>query len=132
MAHAGDSRFYQLQPGQEVIQLSTDHSFKAVVAASPQNSERFRGMENVIYRAVGLHRNFELELKLLPVVSGARYFICTDGMYRSLSAERIKASLSEAVSPRSALDVFMRVALLSGGKDNITGITVFVDGDSNG
>ena len=128
MANAGDSRLYQLLPAEdESKQLSTDHSFKAAVAAVP-GKERFKGMENVIYRAVGLHRNFEIELKAFPLVAGSRYFICTDGMYRHLPEKTISATLRNAALPRNALDVFMRTALVGGGKDNITGIAIFAEG----
>lgn len=128
MANAGDSRLYQLKPGEkELKQLSTDHSFKAAVASSP-GRERFKGMENVIYRAVGLHRNFEVELKTFPLVSGSGYFICTDGMYRHLPEKTIREALRNAVFPRDALDIFMRAAFVGGGKDNITGIVVFAGG----
>ena len=108
-------------------QLSTDHSFKAAVAVS-SGREQVRGMENVIYRAVGLHRNFEIELKDFPLVHGARYFICTDGMYRYLPENTLLNTLRNADLPRNALDVFMRTALVGGGKDNITGIAVFAGG----
>ena len=128
MANAGDSRLYQLLPEKdELKQLSTDHSFKAAVAAVP-GKERFKGMENVIYRAVGLHRNFEIELKDFPLVSGSRYFVCTDGMYRYLPENTLLNTLRNADLPRNALDVFMRTALVGGGKDNITGIAVFAGG----
>ena len=131
MANAGDSRLYQLKPGKnELKQLSTDHSFKAVVASAP-GRERFKGMENVIYRAVGLHRNFEVELKTFPRVPGSKYFICTDGMYRHLPEKTIRETLGNAVLPRNALDVFMRAAFVGGGKDNITGIVVFAGGREN-
>lgn len=131
MANAGDSRLYQLLPEKdELKQLSTDHSFKAAVAAVP-GKERFKGMENVIYRAVGLHRNFEIELKDFPLVSGARYFICTDGMYRYLPENTLLNTLRNADLPRNALDVFMRTALVGGGKDNITGIAVFAEDGKN-
>ena len=131
MANAGDSRLYQLLPEtDELQQLSTDHSFKAAVAAA-SGKECVKGMENVIYRAVGLHRNFEIELKEFTLVSGSRYLICTDGMYRQLPANTVRDTLKKASAPRNALDVFMRTALVSGGKDNITGIAVFTKGGQN-
>ena len=124
MGNAGDSRLYQLTSGDELKQLSTDHSFKAVVASLEQKTKN-GGMDNVIYRAVGLHRNFELELKAFPLIGGTKYFICTDGMYRSLTHFMIEEGLRGAKRPKGALDIFMRSALVGGGKDNITGIVVF-------
>lgn len=132
MANAGDSRLYQLLSGaDELKQLSTDHSFKAAVVDSSGSECVRRNMENVIYRAVGLHRNFEIELKEFTLVSGSRYLICTDGMYRQLPANTVRDTLKKASAPRNALDVFMRTALVSGGKDNITGIAVFTKGGQN-
>ena len=124
MGNAGDSRLYQLTAEKELKQLSTDHSFKAAVASADQKNG-YGSMENVIYRAVGLHRNFELELKTFPLIGGTKYFICTDGMYRSLTHFMIEEGLRGAKRPKNALDIFMRSALVGGGKDNITGIVVF-------
>ena len=96
-----------------------------------RTADKFRSMENVIYRAVGLHRNFEFDLRTFPVVPGGKYLLCTDGMYRSLSLEKLQDTLEHSAAPRNALDIFMRSALVSGGKDNITGIAVFAQGENN-
>lgn len=128
MGNAGDSRLYEFLNAREGQQLSTDHSFKAALAAEGIKTLS-RGLGNVIYRAVGLHRNFELELKTFDIRPGARYLLCTDGMYRSLDDLRIGQILSQAFSPAQALNVFMRSALIAGGLDNITGIAVFALGE---
>lgn len=125
MANAGDSRLYGVFAEGTVRQLSTDHSFKAV---SPEHTAR--GMENVIYRALGLHRNFEFDLEVFSPPAGARFLLCTDGMYRAVDAERTGSILKEASSPQTALNVFMRSALVAGGRDNVTGIAVFSEKES--
>ena len=120
MANAGDSRLYEVNGAEEAVQLSTDHSFKAVSAEHAAH-----GMENVIYRALGLYRNFEYDLESFSPRAGARYLLCTDGMYRCMDAGRVGTVLRETSSPQTALNVFMRSALVAGGRDNITGIAVF-------
>ena len=119
MINAGDSRLYQWDPEKKLIQLSTDHSFKTKSGIA----------ENVIYRAVGLHRYCVPEIKTFDSGSSSRYFLCTDGMYRYLSFELTADILQSADSPRVALNRFMRNAMISGGRDNITGITVFRKGE---
>ena len=128
MGNAGDSRLYEFSQDESVRQLSTDHSFKAALAAEGVETHR-HGLGNVIYRAVGLHRNFELELKTFSIAPGNRYLLCTDGMYRSLEDQHIAQIIRHAASPSQALNEFMRSALIAGGSDNITGIAVFVPGD---
>ena len=49
-------------------------------------------------------------------------------MYRYLPENTLLNTLRNADLPRNALDVFMRTALVGGGKDNITGIAVFAGG----
>ena len=119
MIHAGDSRLYQWDPQKKLVQLSTDHSFKTKSGIA----------DNVIYRAVGLHRNCVPEIKTFDSADDCRYLLCTDGMFRYLSEERIADSLQNSDSPRTALNRFMRNAMISGGRDNITGIVVYRKGE---
>ena len=127
IANAGDSRAYEAGFSGSIKKLSTDHTFRALPASGSIENRRFT--ENVIYRALGLHKNVEIEITQHPQVPGSRYLFCTDGMYRSLADKRIAAILLESATPEEAINTFMRAALVAGGKDNITGITVFINGD---
>ncbi|MBQ7207916.1 MAG: serine/threonine-protein phosphatase [Lentisphaeria bacterium] len=128
MANAGDSRLYECLPGAALRIISCDHSFENIRCTLGVDG-RCLPPDNAIYRAVGVRKNFEFELATFPRVPGARYFFCSDGLYRSLADDRIQEVLRGAETPRSALNVFMRTAFLAGGLDNITGIVVFIGGD---
>jgi len=130
MANAGDSRMYECLPGAGVRVISSDHSFENIRCTLGVDG-RCTVPDNAIYRAAGVRRNFEFELATFPRIPGAKYLLCSDGMYRNLSDELIQYSLRRAATPRDALDVFMRTSLIGGGADNITGIVVFVSGEKS-
>ena len=130
MANAGDSRMYEYLPGADVRVVSSDHSFENIRCTLGVDG-RCVVPDNAIYRAAGVRRNFDFELATFPRVPGAKYLLCSDGMYRTLSDERIQDALCRAETPRNALNVFMRASLIGGGADNITGIVVFVSGEKS-
>ena len=129
MANAGDSRLYECLPDAAFRIVSCDHSFENIRCILGVDG-RCLPPDNAIYRAVGVRKNFEFELATFPRVPGARYFLCSDGLYRSLADDLVREILHGAETPRSALNVFMRKAFLDGGLDNITGIVVFVSGEA--
>lgn len=130
MANAGDSRLYEYLPGADVCLISSDHSFESLRCTLGVGGSCVVP-DNAIYRAVGVRRNFEFELATFPRVPGAKYLLCSDGMYRTLTDARIRDALRHAETPRKALGAFMRASLIGGGADNITGIVVFVSGEKS-
>ncbi|MBQ9501174.1 MAG: serine/threonine-protein phosphatase [Lentisphaeria bacterium] len=130
MANAGDSRLYECRPGADVRIISSDHSFENIRCTLGIGGHCVVP-DNAIYRAAGVRRNIEFELAAFPRVPGAKYLLCSDGMYRTLTCDRIQAALRRAETPRSALNEFMRASLIGGGADNITGIVVFVSGEKS-
>ena len=129
MANAGDSRLYECLPDAAFRIVSCDHSFENIRCILGVDG-RCLPPDNAIYRAVGVRKNFEFELATFPRVPDARYLFCSDGLYRSLSDDRIQEVLRGAETPRSALNIFIRKAFLDGGLDNITGIVVFASGEA--
>ena len=51
--------------------------------------------------------------------------MCTDGVYRDLSAEQIADVLNESLSPLQTVNRIMRSVLLNGAHDNTSAISVF-------
>jgi serine/threonine protein phosphatase PrpC len=122
---AGDSRVYRLRNG-ELLQLSRDHSVaeekRARGELSVQAAEA-HASAHVLTRAVGVHKKVFPELKCEPVMSGDRYFLCTDGALLGMTHERLSAILTEPVR-QDAVSGIVAQALDNGGRDNITAIIV--------
>ena len=124
---AGDSRIYRLRDG-DLTLVTEDHNLA---------QERYRRGElsqhaaqrlpsaNVLTRAVGIHKDLRLEMRVAAIVAGDRYLISTDGLYKELTPETIRQAL---IGPFDGqiLKALIDEALNRGGKDNVTGIVVDV------
>ena len=133
MASAGDSRFYRLNNAAELQQLSVDHTVfsNAVKRWKRSGAEALTVPGNVIFRAVGLHVNLEVDVVVQKRVPGSRYLLCSDGMYRYVNDDNIRNILMQSASPREVVNTCMRSALMAGGRDNVTVISLF-DGKQQG
>lgn len=125
--HAGDSRVYEWNAATGIRQLTSDHSCRAEDLRDygiPAGADS-RIAAHVITRAVGPCRNLELELHRFPRSAGSRYLLCSDGVSRELSDDRLAEVLAGAETPRRAVDQIMRAVLLAGGRDNATVVVGF-------
>ncbi len=90
LAHAGDSRIYQLRKG-KVVFRTTDHSkVFELVKRGILNEEQARLSEdaNVILRALGIKPDVEVELQdPQPYQPGDRFLLCTDGVSGAVPEE---------------------------------------------
>lgn len=100
VAHMGDSRIYQVRPGQGVMYQSADHSLvNALLAAGELTPEEAKDFprKNVITRALQPHseRRFSAEIHTLTdVKSGDYFFLCCDGVLEQLTNNRLVEILS--------------------------------------
>ena len=120
----GDSRVYRLR-GNTLNQISFDHSLQWELRASGQLSE---GSElaaavpkNVITRSLGPNANVQVDLEgPHPIEVGDVYLLCSDGLTRHVSDDRIREVLRSMTSARQACESLLQEALDGGGTDNIT------------
>ncbi|MBQ9754283.1 MAG: serine/threonine-protein phosphatase [Lentisphaeria bacterium] len=125
MLNVGDSRFYVIRPECGVEQISTDHTLandKEFVYHEKRDS---LFAVNTISRSIGSRYNLKVEIKSVSLKGGERFFMCTDGVYRDLSAEQIADVLNESLSPLQTVNRIMRSVLLNGAHDNTSAISVF-------
>lgn len=116
---AGDSRAYRLRH-RKLVQLTTDHTWARELRLDGVAAEE---IEHAITRAVGGEETLQLDVRRDRVRLGDRYLLCSDGLSREISDERIATLLGEgdvAVSARALVDA----ALANGGHDNITAIVI--------
>jgi protein phosphatase len=121
LLQVGDSRYYQLREG-KLTQVSRDQTIaeelvsqgvftRAVAARS--------GLANVLSSSIGGEQT-------APVVTrvknrwGSVHLLCSDGLTKHVSDERIAERLSSMQSARQVTEQLLQDALDGGGTDNIT------------
>lgn len=117
----GDSRVYQ-HSGAGLAQITDDHSLHAELAAAGR-AEAAETPRNVITRALGSDDSRH-DGWLLPLATGARLLMCSDGLTTELDDEEIRAVLTVGGRSEAVADELVRRAREAGGRDNITVIVV--------
>jgi serine/threonine protein phosphatase PrpC/TolA-binding protein len=126
VAHVGDSRVYRLEDGR-FYRETVDHTdFNDAVKAGllTRDQASGHGRSNVINRALGVDRDVEVEVKQIKLRDGARFLLCSDGIYRHLSDEEIAGVLAGNKDPQRAADELKRLVHERGADDNLTAVVV--------
>ena len=126
VAHVGDSRVYRLEDGR-FYRETVDHTdFNDAVKAGllTRDQASRQGRSNVINRALGVDRDVEVEVKQIKLRDGARFLLCSDGIYRHLSDEEIAGVLAGSKDPQRAADELKRLVHERGADDNLTAVVV--------
>jgi protein phosphatase len=123
----GDSRTYRLAGGGNLEQISVDHSVvqelldvgeldRAAAASHPGR--------NVITRALGGGGEFQPDYWLVPVETGDRILICSDGVSGELDDALITRVLREERDAQDAATRLVHEGILHGGRDNLTAVVI--------
>lgn len=112
---AGDSRVYRLRQG-ELWQMTLDHSWAAQLTA---RGVKHQLTDHTIMRAVGGEATLVLDVKREQVQRGDRYLLCSDGLYRELTAAQIAALLSTGEAEQ-CVQSLLEATLAAGAHDNVT------------
>jgi PPM family protein phosphatase len=128
--NVGDSRCYRMRNG-SIEQCTQDHSLveeqirlgrmtRAQAARSP--------LRNVITRALGTQVSVTPDVIEVAVESGDLFLLCSDGLPREISDEKIESILNESHNELEELCTrLIQAANKAGGHDNITCLLVRVD-----
>jgi len=122
---AGDSRAYLYRRG-ELIQLTRDHSqVEELVRRGLLRPDEVEGhpAANVITRAIGVADFLELDSEMFTLAEDDAYLVCSDGLYRELDDNAIKACLSLGDCQQSC-DALVDSALARRARDNVSVIVV--------
>jgi protein phosphatase len=116
VVHAGDSRCY-LHRSATMQQITTDHTVAQQLVEQgvlkEQQAEESR-WSNVLWNAVGGDKDGVIaEVHKATLWPGDRLLVCTDGVTKALSDERIASILGHATSAETA-----STALIASAKDN--------------
>jgi serine/threonine protein phosphatase PrpC len=126
VAHVGDSRVYRLEDGrfrrETVDHTDLNDDIRAGRIVREQAAEL--ASRNIINRALGVESGVEVEIKSINARDGARFLLCSDGIYRHLSDEEIARVLAEHKDPQRAADELKRIVHQRGADDNLTAVVV--------
>lgn len=124
----GDSRVYRFERN-ELAQVTVDHSVvQELVDAGALTREEaeYHPDSNIITRAVGFNAQPTPDFWMLPVRTGMRLLLCSDGLTKELTDARIRLHMAAGLSPTETATALIDAALAAGGRDNITTIVVDV------
>jgi protein phosphatase len=126
IAHVGDSRVYRLEEGRFYLETVDHTDFNDAVRGGliGRDHVSMHAGSNVINRALGVDRDVEVEGKQIKLRDGARFLLCSDGIYRHLSDEEIARVLAENKEPQRAADELKRLVHERGADDNLTAVVV--------
>ncbi len=126
--NVGDSRVYLFEHN-ELSQLTTDHSVvQELVSAgliSAEDAEHHPD-SSVVTRAVGFNTAPVPDFWLIPLTTGSRILVCSDGLTREVSDRWIYFNLAAGLGPEETASALIEAALEAGGRDNVTAIVVDV------
>lgn len=126
--NVGDSRVYAFL-GNELVQVTHDHSVvQELVDAgiiAPGDAES-HPESNVVTRALGFHEAPRPDYWTVPIRTGLRLLLCSDGLTKELPASRLRLHLAARLSAAETAGALVDAALAAGGRDNITVIVLDV------
>lgn len=121
LLQVGDSRCYSLRDGQ-LIQMSRDQTMAEEFVKQgvfSREDAAFKRWANVLSSAIGGPQAAP-SVNKVPQSWGSIGMMCSDGLTRHVSDERIKEVLSTLTSAKQGCETLLQDALDGGGEDNIT------------
>ena len=132
ISHVGDSRAYLLRDG-ELKPITEDHSLVAELVRSgdlTRDEASEHPQKNLITRALGAEVEVEVDTTVLPIRSGDRFILCSDGLSDMIPETRMLDLLTfSPEGPEKAAQTLVSAALEAGGTDNVTVVVVDVKED---
>jgi protein phosphatase len=117
VGHVGDSRCYRFRRSR-LTQLTTDHTMRHLGLEGPRANE--------LFRAVGIEESVVVDLVIDIPRPEDIYLLCSDGLPKMVSNERIEEALRAESDLEAAVYRLIELANDAGGRDNVTVILVRV------
>lgn len=128
--NVGDSRVYRWHDAQ-LVQLSVDHSaVQELVDAGFITREQAEQHpdRNIVTRALGADDIVDADVWTLPILSEASYLICSDGLTKELSDDRLALLFGRRDAKEWLREDFasflVQEAVEAGGRDNVSAIVI--------
>jgi len=117
----GDSRCYSLKQG-ELTQVTRDQTMAQELmdlgVMAPAEASHSR-LSHVLSSAIGGQTSMPIVTRI-PAEWHTVYMLCSDGLTRHVSDDRIREVLSTMTTAKAACETLLQEALDGGGSDNIT------------
>lgn len=120
LLQVGDSRYYQYRQG-HLLQISRDQTMAQELIDSGMFAAAVNktGLTNILSSSIGGPETTPV-VKRLPNSWNTTHLLCTDGLTKHVSDERIAERLGNMKSAQHACEELLQDALDGGGTDNIT------------
>ena len=131
LANVGDSRIYLWRAG-TFRQLSVDHSYVQELVTEgliTEEEARVHPRRNIVTRALGIDDRVAVDSWLIPLFTGDRFILCSDGLVDEVPTADIAALAAQQREPQMIADALVALAKRNGGRDNITVVVVDAVGD---
>lgn len=131
VAHVGDSRVFLLRQNQ-IFQLTEDHSLVneqlRMGLITEEEAER-SPYKNVITRAVGAADHVKTDTLFVDLLEGDRFMLCSDGLHGYFQEGEVGPYMAHE-KPDTIPQTLIDLANERGGKDNITALLIWVEGQT--
>jgi protein phosphatase len=128
IGHVGDTRAYVIRGG-KIRQLTTDHSLVAELqkrgAVDPSDA-RTHAQRHVLTRALGIGDEAPCDLLAVPLRSGDRLLLVSDGIHAAVGPGEVLTALRRARDDEEACRLLVGLANARGGLDNASAVLVRV------
>jgi PPM family protein phosphatase len=122
VANIGDSPCFLWRDG-IMGRISTDHTVEQEFVAAGVQPEIAGKYRHMLTRCFGSNsRDARPDVHHLRLQSGDQLLLCTDGLTDMVGLDRIAQCLDESPGAQSACDDLIKLALATGGKDNVTAV----------
>jgi protein phosphatase len=123
VGHVGDSRAYLLRQG-KLARLTRDHTLAEQLISEGEDIENdslLKALGNVLMQALGGGQDdFRPDVTHFTLEDKDQLLLCTDGLTEMVDDFLITSILADAESAESACRKLVELALVGGGRDNVT------------
>jgi protein phosphatase len=123
VGHVGDSRAYLLRQG-KLEKLTRDHTLAEHLRETGEDIEKdnlLRELGSVLMQALGAtNRDVRPDINHFTLEDDDQLLLCTDGLTNMVDDFLITSVLNGAESAQSACRELVELALVAGGRDNVT------------
>ena len=126
IAHIGDSRLYLFRK-RRLKQLTQDHTIVRLLVEAGDISEEealTHPARHLLSRCVGMTGDPLPEARCIVLETGDRLLLCSDGLTRMLTDQKLASLLGKGKSLPLICDSLIAAANDAGGRDNITAVLV--------
>jgi protein phosphatase len=130
----GDSRVYRLVGG-VLVRVTVDHSeVEELITAGSISADDARShpRRNVVTRSLGTNPAPVPDIWVLPANEGDLFMICSDGLPLEVAETDIAEAMARGESPQATAEALVQMALVGGGRDNVSVVIVGIPAGGNG